>query len=85
MNRTEIFEKLKEIIVAADESLAGKMPGVSEDTRILEDLGFTSVGMLFMAVVIEEAFSIQLEHVDIWSLRTLGDVIDAIQNLRGMA
>ena len=79
MSRTEILEKLKGIIVSADASLADRMPAASEDTKILEELGFTSIGLLFMAVVIEETFGIRLEDVNVWQLHTLGDVIDVIQ------
>ena len=78
MNRQEIMEKLKEIVVSADESLASKMDGVTEETKILEDLGINSVGMLFIAVMIEETFGIQLNNVYVGSLVKMSDVIDMI-------
>ena len=72
------MEKLKEIVVSADESLASKMDGVTEETKILEDLGINSVGMLFIAVMIEETFGIQLNNVYVGSLVKMSDVIDMI-------
>ena len=79
MDRNEIMEKLKEIVVSADESLAPKMGGVTEETRILEDLGINSVGMLFIAVMIEETFGIQLNNVYVGSLVRMSDVITMVE------
>ncbi len=78
MDRQEIMEKLKEIVISADESLAGKADGMTEETKILEDLGINSVGMLFIAVMIEETFGIRLENVYVGSLVRMSDVIDMI-------
>ena len=78
MDRQEIMEKLKEIVISADESLAGKTDGMTEETKILEDLGINSVGMLFIAVMIEETFGIQLNNVYVGSLVRMSDVIDMI-------
>ena len=79
MDRNGIMEKLKEIVVSADESLAPKMDGVTEETRILEDLGINSVGMLFIAVMIEETFGIQLNNVYVGSLVRMSDVISMVE------
>ena len=79
MNRPEILEKLSEIIRSADETVAQRLPRLEEETRILEDLGFTSIGMLFMAVSIEEIFGIKLDDVNIWELHVLGDVVGMIE------
>ncbi len=78
MDRKEILDKLKEIVVSADESLAPKMDGVTGETKILEDLGINSVGMLFIAVMIEETFGIQLNNVYVGSLVKMDDVVDMI-------
>ena len=78
MDRQEIMEKLKEIVISAAESLAGKTDGMTEETKILEDLGINSVGMLFIAVMIEETFGIQLNNVYVGSLVRMSDVIDMI-------
>lgn len=78
-DRQEILDKLKEIILFSDETAMERCPVLGEDTRVLEDLGFSSVALLYMAVSIEEAFGIRLDNVNIWELRTLGDVMDMIQ------
>ena len=79
MSRNEIFDKLKEIIVSADETIPQRFPELTEQTRVLEDLGFTSIGMLFMAVSVEEVFQIKLDNINIWSLHVIGDVISMIE------
>ena len=78
MDRETVFEKLVDIIRFTDESLLRRFPVIDESTRILEDLGFTSIAMLYMSVSIEEMFSIRLDDVNIWDLHTLGDTIDMI-------
>ena len=78
MDRETVFEKLVDIIRFTDESLLRRFLVIDESTRILEDLGFTSIAMLYMSVSIEEMFSIRLDDVNIWDLHTLGDTIDMI-------
>ncbi len=79
MSREEILSGLKEIVVSADESLAGKADDMTEETRILEDLGMNSVGMLFIAVMIEETFKVRLDNVSVGDLHTLGDAVTMIE------
>lgn len=79
-DRKAILEKLIEIIRFTDGSLLDRFPDINEETKILEDLGFTSIAMLYMSVSIEEMFSIRLDDVNIWDLHTLGDAISMIQS-----
>ena len=79
MSRNEILKELIGIVVSADESLAGRAESMTEETRILEDLGMNSVGMLFLAVMIEETFKIRLDNVAVSDLRTLGDAVTMIE------
>ena len=79
MSRGEILTKLKEIICSVDESVASRFPSLDEDTRILEDLGFNSIGVLFMAISVEERFMIKLDDVNIGDLHVLSDVITIIE------
>ena len=79
MSRDEILTKLKEIILSVDESIASRFPSLDEDTRILEDLGFNSIAILFMAISVEEKFMIKLDNVNIGDFHVLGDVITMIE------
>ncbi len=79
MDRNEITAKLLEIIRFSDDTAAARCPEIGEQTRILEDLGFSSVAMLYMAVQIEETFGIVLSDVNIWELKTVGDAVRMIE------
>lgn len=79
MERTEIIEKLKDIIISADSRAAERARGVTEDTNIMQDLGFTSIGMLYIAIAIEEVFSIRFDNVGIADFVTVGNIVDYIE------
>ena len=76
MTRTEIIEKLKEIIAFANNEQAEK---VEESARILEDLGFTSIGMLYISIAVEESFGIRFDFVGISDFITVKDLVDYIE------
>jgi len=76
MTRTEIIEKLKEIIAFANNEQAEK---VEESARILEDLGFTSIGMLYISIAVEESFGIRFDSVGISDFITVKDLVDYIE------
>ncbi len=79
MERTEIIEKLKDIIISADSRAAERARGVTEDTNIMQDLGFTSIGMLYIAIAIEEVFSIRFDNVGISDFVTVRNIDDYIE------
>ena len=79
MKRTEILQKLEDILRAAggmDESAA---LDCTEDTKLLTDLGLTSVNMLFLVIAVEEEFGIQFDNVSVSDFETVGDVITYIE------
>ncbi len=75
MTRTEIIEKLSEIM----EYTLGAEPKFSEDSRLIDDLGFSSVDMLYMIIAIEESFDIRFENIGIMDIATVGAAIDYIE------
>lgn len=79
MTRTEIIEKLKDIIISADNRAAERAEGVTEDTNIMQDLGFTSIGMLYIAIAIEEVFGIRFDNVGISDFVTVRNIVDYIE------
>ena len=79
MSRTEIIEKLKEILCAANDSPADTYDSVNEDSRLLTDLGLSSVSILFVVIAIEEDFGIQFDDVGVTDFGTVGDVVDYIE------
>ena len=78
MNRNEILEKLKEILVAADERGSDLIDSLSEQTRLQDDLALSSVNMLYMMIATEEVFNIRFDDVGVGELRTVGDVVTYI-------
>ena len=79
MSRTEIIEKLKEILLAADDRNRDKVLACTEDSRLVADLGFSSVSMLYMVIAIEEEMNIRFDNVGASDFETLGDVVNYIE------
>ena len=53
--------------------------GINEESRLIEDLGMNSIGLLYMAMAVEEEFSVSFTNEDFAVLRTVGDVIRKIE------
>lgn len=67
---------LREIV-----ALAPEPPGreVRLDHRLTEDLGLDSVGLLTLAVAVEDHFRICLEPEDEARIRTVGDLVRTVE------
>ena len=79
MSRTEIVERLREILLAADDRNRDKVLACTEDSRLVADLGFSSVSMLYMVIAIEEEMNIRFDNVGASDFETLGDVVTYIE------
>ena len=79
LSRKEILEKLQEIMVSINESEREKMESTTEESRLIEDVGLNSVGMLYLVIVLEESFQIKFEDVGTATFDTIGKVIDYIE------
>ena len=78
MTRQEIFDKLKEIMLEADDRNEEIVRKSTEETDLMQDFGFSSVNMLYIVIMIEESFGIRFENVGVQDMRKVGDVIDYI-------
>ena len=78
MNREEIIEKLKEIaeLTVQDPTILAKM---DEDADLNTDLGLSSVGILYIAIAIEEMFNLRMDDVSFGDFKTVRDVADYIE------
>ena len=65
-----MLDKLKEILVRVLPDV--DMSAVSEDTRLIEDLGFDSLAMMMMAMELEDAFG--FKFTGFVKFETAGDV-----------
>ena len=79
LSRREILEKLQEIMVSINDAEKEKIESTTEDSRLVEDVGLNSVGMLYLVIVLEESFQIKFEDVGTATFCTIGNVIDYIE------
>ena len=79
LSRAEIFEKLKEILLFADIKNRAVIEKCDESTKLVTDLGFNSVSVLYMVIAIEESFGIVFDNVSMNDFETIGDVVSYIE------
>ena len=79
LSRREILEKLQEIMISINDSEREKIESTTEASRLIEDVGLNSVGMLYLVIVLEESFQIKFEDVGTATFDTIGKVIDYIE------
>lgn len=53
--------------------------GLDESADLVSDIGLNSVGVLYIVVAIEEVFNIEFENVGFSDFKSIGEVIDYIQ------
>ncbi len=81
MSRTEIADKLKDIMSVAFGTDAQQLDSYTEASRLVEDLGLNSVGILYVVIGIEEVFSVRFGDIGASEFKTVGDVIDYIEKM----
>ena len=54
--------------------------GIRDTTNLQKDLGISSIGMLYMAMALEEEFSIKFSNEDLMKLATVADVIACVES-----
>lgn len=79
MLRSEIFNKLCDLLVMMDASKKEIIPNLKEESRLVEDVGLASVSLLYLMIAIEESFGIEFDNLGVNDLPTIKDVIDYIE------
>ena len=79
LSRTEIKENLKGIMEYAIRDNSVDLDSLDEASSLVTDLGLNSVGILYIVIAIEEEFSIEFENVGFSDFKTVGDVVDYIE------
>lgn len=79
MNRAEILEQLKGILLSADQLGSERIQSCDESSNLMTDFGLNSVSMLYMVIAIEETFNIRFDNVGVTDFVTLGDVVNYIE------
>ena len=75
MDRKAILDKVKEYVLMQLPVDAAK---VTEDARIVEDLGADSANLMMFIMDLETEYDIQVEDDALGTLKTVGDVVDYI-------
>lgn len=74
-----MIEQLKDIIceyVEVDRNV------ITEDSRFVEDLGFTSYDFMSMVGELEDTFDIEVEEREAAEIITVGQAVEYIQSLQ---
>ena len=79
MSRNEIIEKLTSAMQMAMTSADYDAASLSEDAKLVSDLGLSSVGILYVVIAVEELFGIRFDDVGFADFHTVGDVVDYIE------
>jgi len=79
---SEMIERLKDMIceyVEADKNQ------ISEDSRFMEDLGFTSFDFMSLIGEIEEEFDVEVDEREAADIKTVKEAIAYIERLQDQA
>lgn len=72
------FDRLRNVCNAVFEGDVDSA-SITPDATLKEDVGINSIGLLYMAIALEEEFGIKFKNEDLQNLTTVQDVIDLIE------
>lgn len=72
----------KKIISMIAEKLGKKEEDVKLESRLVEDLGADSLDFVELIMAFEDEFGISLPDEDVSKLKTIGNIVDYINNLK---
>lgn len=75
MDRDEIFEKVKGVIV---EQLNVEEDDVNEDATFVDDLGADSLDIVELVMALEEEFGVSIPDESAEKIKSVGDAVDFI-------
>ena len=76
MDRNVIFDKVKELILMQLPVDAAK---VTEDAKMIDDLGADSANLMMLIMDLETEFDMQVEDEALGTIKTVGDIVDYIE------
>ena len=79
MPRNEMKEKLFDVIRMAMPDIDFDMASLSDNADLTVDVGLSSVGILYVVIAIEEFFGVKFDNVGFGDFKTVGDVLDYIE------
>jgi len=72
-------EKIKNLIA---EKLNVKKESLTAQTKLVEDLGADSLDVVELIMAFEDEFGISLPDEDVPKLKTVGDIVNYIKNIK---
>lgn len=82
MQTMEIETKLKELLHNIDDEI--DVDTLTLESNLMEDMGMSSVALLYMSVALEDEYGIDFSELDMKEIKTAGDVVELIQKKTGM-
>ena len=79
MNREQVFETVKKYIL---EQLPVDASRVTENAKMVDDLGADSANLMMLVMDLEAEFDLTVDDA-IGTIRTVGDIVDAIVKAKG--
>ena len=79
LSRNEIKEKLAEVMQMVMGDRLPDLSSLNESSKLVNDLGLNSVGVLYIVIAIEEFFGVEFENVGFNDFETIGDVVNYIE------
>ena len=77
MSEKEVFDKLINIFnIVINRSV--DVSKINIDSKIVEELGVNSIGLIYLAVAVEEEFDVDMSNASLESFKTIKDVINYI-------
>ena len=75
MDRDELFEKVKTVIV---DQLGVEEDDVLDDAAFVDDLGADSLDIVELVMALEEEFGVSIPDEQAEKIKTVGDAVDFI-------
>lgn len=76
MAKEEIFDKLKELVV---DQLGVEEDEVTMEATMQDDLGADSLDLVDLVMSVEEEFGVKVADEDLENIKTVGDIVDYIE------
>lgn len=77
MNKEEIFNKVKEVII---NQLGVSESSVTPDATFLEDLGADSLDIVSFMLELEETFGMEIPDEEVEKVEKVNDIVEYIEN-----
>ena len=76
MAKEEIFDKLKELVV---DQLGVEEDAVTMEATMQDDLGADSLDLVDLVMSVEEEFGVKVADEDLENIKTVGDIVNYIE------